>query len=174
MAGRLDSPIHRLDKHSTPLILLPMKSPQDRALTAGCFITFAAFVGAIVWVIIDGRQHLIWVSVALIAGSLLLKYSQKRFQQRIQALLDTAFASKGLSSPTFTFHAPASKEPHATYRLSFPTAEAEQTAWQSGAVDAFQTSLLEHHRTLAPEKLRADFKVIIDTTHPGKPTAAAP
>lgn len=151
-----------------------MKSPQDRAVTSGCFITFLAFVGTFVWVVVDGRQHLIWVSISLIAGSLLLKYSHKRFQQGIQALMDTAFASKGLASPAFTFHAPASKEPHAAYRLSFPTAEAEQTAWQTGAVDAFQASLLEHHRTLAPEKLRADFKVVIETTHPGKPPAAAP
>ena len=151
-----------------------MKPPQERAIKIGCIITFLAFVGAIVWVIIDGRQHLIWVSIALVTGSLLMKYSAKRFQQRIQALMDGAFASKGLPSPTFTFHAPASKEPHPAYRLSFPTAEAEQTAWQSGAVNAFQASLLEHHRTLAPEKFRADFKVIINTTYPGKPPATAP
>ncbi len=135
---------------------------EERVFTAGCALVVVALFGAIIWTLVDGRQHLQWVSVILFAGSLLAKGSQYRFRRHIQKLITPAFASRNLEIPTFSISGHAGQ---VLYLLHFSNPDDEQSARQNGAVEEAQSALNEYHRALKPLNPPP---ITVKTTNPGQ------
>ncbi len=143
-----------------------MKTVLDRIVSAGCFVLLAAFVAAIVWTFIAGWNQSIWIGVTLGLGLLLEQYSRYRLRRAVQAMIDSAFVSRGIQPPAFT---QAGSYGYPGYRLSFDSGEAEQAAISSGALSAFKTSIQEYHRNDGLKSRPFNAKMAVHTTYPNKP-----
>ena len=142
-----------------------MKALHDRAISAGCLVTFVAFVGAITWTYVDGWTHSIWIAVTVGAAWLLGTHSRNRTQRAIQALMDASFVSRGVEAPACSL---SGGYGYPGYTLSFTSAEAEQKARQSGALAAFIDTIQELHRDDGSKSRPFDAKMAVHTTWPGK------
>ena len=143
-----------------------MKTVLDRMVSKGCLVLLVAFVAAIVWTFIAGWSHSIWIGVTFGLGLLLGQYSSYRLRRAVQAMIDSAFVSRGLPSPTFT---QAGSYGYPGYRLSFPSKEAEQAALSSGALSAFKASIQAYHRDDGSKRRPFDVSLAVHTTYPNKP-----
>jgi hypothetical protein len=143
-----------------------MKTILDRLLSAGCLLMLTAFVVAIAWTFIAGWNHSIWIGITLGLGLLLGRYSSYRLRRAVQAMIDSAFVSRGLQSPTFT---QAGSYGYPGYRLSFASEEAERAALSSGALSAFKASIHDYHRDDGSKSRPFDVEMAVQTTYPNKP-----
>ena len=153
----------RLIQHATRQF---MKTVFDRMVSVGCLLLLAAFVAAIVWTFIAGWNHSIWIGITLGLGLLLGQYSSYRLRRAVQAMIDSAFLSRGLQSPTFT---QAGSYGYPGYRLSFPNKVAEQVAQSSGALSAFKANIQDYHRDDGSKSRPFDVSLAVHTTYPNKP-----
>jgi hypothetical protein len=143
-----------------------MKTVLDRMVSAGCLVLLAAFVVAIVWTFIAGWNHSIWIGITFGLGLLLGQYSSYRLRCAVLAMIDSAFLSRGLQSPTFT---QAGSYGYPGYRLLFASKEAEQAALSSGALSAFKSSIQDYHRDDGSKSRPFDVSMAVHTTYPNKP-----
>lgn len=143
-----------------------MKSVLDRLVSAGCLVLSVAFIVANVWTFIAGWNHSIWIGITLGLGLLLGQYSGYRLRRAVQAMIDSAFVSRGLQSPTFT---QAGSYGYPGYQLLFASKEAEQDALSSGALSAFKASIQDYHRDDGSKSRPFDVNMAVHTTYPNKP-----
>ena len=142
-----------------------MKSPTDRVISAGCLLTFLAFAGAIVWTVMYGWTHGVWILVTVAAGLLLGTWSRRRQERAVDAIIHSAFTSRSVEPPRVIHEG---RYGYAAYRLEFPSEAAEQKAEQIGAMAAFLNGIQELHQGEGPKRRPFDAATAVYTTWPGK------
>jgi hypothetical protein len=143
-----------------------MKSVHDRAVSLGCPLVLFALLASIIWTLVRGWQHGIWILATLGIGLLLGAYSKYRRKREIRAIINAAFASRGLAVPSYRDDVGMYGYPG--YELSFASECDEQSAIRSGAITAFKEQIQELHRDDGSEERPFDAELAVHTTYPGK------